>query len=89
MYYDFSDGTTDVTRTVHFGVPDPFQVEAYTRVLKGQLDFADVVFPASSRTSYNDIDILARRYVLHVIFLIPEDSNVTVKKFAIIINNTN
>ncbi|KAK4322354.1 hypothetical protein Pmani_006911 [Petrolisthes manimaculis] len=57
----FLDGTTDVTRTMHFGDPDPFQIEAYTRVLKGQLDFADVVFPASSRTAYYDIDILARR----------------------------
>lgn len=70
-----------MTRTVHFGVPDPFQVEAYTRVLKGQLDFADVVFPASSRTSYYDIDILARRYVLHVMFLIVENSHATVYIF--------
>ncbi|MPC12804.1 Xaa-Pro aminopeptidase 2 [Portunus trituberculatus] len=56
------DGTTDVTRTVHFGSPTQQQVEAYTRVLQGQLDFADVVFPANSGTSLGDIEILARNY---------------------------
>lgn len=31
----FRDGTTDVTRTVHFGEPSAQEVEAATRVLKG------------------------------------------------------
>ncbi|TMW41404.1 hypothetical protein DOY81_013516, partial [Sarcophaga bullata] len=33
----YLDGTTDVTRTVHFGNPTDFERECYTRVLKGQL----------------------------------------------------
>ena len=30
----YIDGTTDVTRTVHFGTPTAHQKECYTRVLK-------------------------------------------------------
>lgn len=33
----YFDGTTDVTRTFHFGQPTEFQKEAFTRVLKGQI----------------------------------------------------
>ncbi|XP_063859431.1 xaa-Pro aminopeptidase 1-like isoform X2 [Scylla paramamosain] len=62
----FLDGTTDVTRTVHFGSPTLQQVEAYTRVLQGQLDFADVVFPANSGISLTDIEILARKPLYQV-----------------------
>ena len=31
----YRDGTTDVTRTMHFGEPTDFEKEAFTRVLKG------------------------------------------------------
>ncbi|KAJ8933717.1 hypothetical protein NQ314_013847 [Rhamnusium bicolor] len=31
----YKDGTTDVTRTLHFGTPTEFEKECYTRVLKG------------------------------------------------------
>ncbi|XP_063592156.1 xaa-Pro aminopeptidase 1-like [Penaeus indicus] len=55
----YKDGTTDVTRTLHFGVPTSFQIEAYTRVLMGAMDFASMVFPVGF--SLGDIDILARR----------------------------
>ncbi|KAG0724312.1 Xaa-Pro aminopeptidase 1 [Chionoecetes opilio] len=44
----FMDGTTDVTRTVHFGTPTAQQVRAYTRVLQGQMEFASIVFPAGT-----------------------------------------
>lgn len=54
------DGTTDVTRTMHYGEPTPFQVEAYTRVLMGAIDLASLVFPEG--TGDSDVDILARRY---------------------------
>jgi Xaa-Pro aminopeptidase len=30
-------GTTDITRTVHFGTPSEFEKEIYTRVLVGNL----------------------------------------------------
>ncbi len=29
------DGTTDVTRTLHFGTPSQHEKECFTRVLKG------------------------------------------------------
>ena len=40
----FSDGTTDVTRTFHFGTPTSFEKEAYTRVLMGAIDLACAVW---------------------------------------------
>ena len=45
------DGTTDVTRTFHFGTPTDFQCEAYTRVLKGQLTLGSTIFPAKVKVS--------------------------------------
>ncbi|MPD03154.1 Xaa-Pro aminopeptidase 2 [Portunus trituberculatus] len=54
-----TDGTTDVTRTMHYGTPTPMQVEAYTRVLMGAIDLATLVFPEG--TGDTDVDILARR----------------------------
>jgi len=41
----YKDGTTDVTRTVHFGNPTRFQKECFTRVLKGQIRLATAKFP--------------------------------------------
>ena len=41
----YKDGTTDVTRTLHFGSPKPFEKECFTRVLKGQIKVATAVFP--------------------------------------------
>ncbi len=40
----YLDGTTDVTRTFHFGQPTAFMREAYTRVLMGAIDLARAVF---------------------------------------------
>lgn len=34
----YLDGTTDVTRTFHFGKPTPEEKDAFTRVLLGNLD---------------------------------------------------
>lgn len=45
----YLDGTTDVTRTWHFGNPTEFEKECYTRVLKGQIKLATSVFPAKIR----------------------------------------
>ncbi|TPX77230.1 hypothetical protein CcCBS67573_g01472 [Chytriomyces confervae] len=54
----YLDGTTDVTRTHHFGTPTAFEVEAYTRVLKGHIQIDMAVFPAG--TNGYVLDILAR-----------------------------
>ncbi|XP_008548321.1 xaa-Pro aminopeptidase ApepP [Microplitis demolitor] len=56
QYYD---GTTDVTRTFHFGTPTSFQREAFTRVFKGQTAVATAVFPMMIKGNY--LDILARK----------------------------
>ena len=58
------DGTTDITRTGHFGGKEPtaFQKEAYTRVLMGNLDLERVVWPSAPKYTYagKDFDYLAR-----------------------------
>ncbi|RZF34173.1 hypothetical protein LSTR_LSTR003583 [Laodelphax striatellus] len=41
----YKDGTTDVTRTLHFGTPSQFEKECFTRVYKGQIAIATSVFP--------------------------------------------
>ncbi|KAI5758069.1 XPNPEP2 [Gulo gulo luscus] len=53
------DGTTDITRTIHWGTPSAFQKEAYTRVLIGNIDLSRLVFPAS--TSGRVMEVFARR----------------------------
>ncbi|XP_064603094.1 xaa-Pro aminopeptidase 1-like isoform X2 [Liolophura sinensis] len=42
----YLDGTTDVTRTFHFGTPTDFEKEAYTLVLMGAIDLALLKWPA-------------------------------------------
>jgi len=61
----YLDGTTDITRTTHFGgkAPTAFQKEAYTRVLLGTLDVERVVWPKNSRFAGKDFDILARKHL--------------------------
>ncbi|XP_049771158.1 xaa-Pro aminopeptidase 1-like [Schistocerca cancellata] len=54
----YLDGTTDVTRTLHFGEPTDFQKEVYTRVLIGSIQMASLIFPEDVQTS--NIDVLAR-----------------------------
>ncbi|XP_053846539.1 xaa-Pro aminopeptidase 2 isoform X3 [Vidua macroura] len=44
----YLDGTTDITRTVHWGEPTPLQKEAYTRVLMGNIDLSRLVFPSNT-----------------------------------------
>lgn len=41
----YKDGTTDITRTVHFGSPSAIECETFTRVLKGHIALAQAVFP--------------------------------------------
>ncbi|KAG6808310.1 hypothetical protein H0H92_004561 [Tricholoma furcatifolium] len=55
----FLDGTTDVTRTWHFGTPTDEEKRAFTRVLQGHIAIDTAVFP-SGTTGYI-IDSWARR----------------------------
>ena len=41
----YLDGTTDVTRTLHFGTPTSDQRRAFTRVLQGHIAIDTAVFP--------------------------------------------
>ena len=59
----YLDGTTDTTRTVHFGEPSDWEKECYTRVLLGNLDLVRVVWPKWSNLSGNEIELLARRHL--------------------------
>ncbi|PIK53710.1 putative xaa-Pro aminopeptidase 1 isoform X1 [Apostichopus japonicus] len=55
----FRDGTTDVTRTMHFGAPTQHQKECTTRVLKGVIALATSVFPNGTKGSR--LDSFARK----------------------------
>ncbi|NXD86319.1 XPP2 aminopeptidase, partial [Halcyon senegalensis] len=55
----YLDGTTDITRTVHWGVPTPLQKEAYTRVLMGNIDLSRLIFPPN--TAGGTVESFARR----------------------------
>ncbi|KAJ8314761.1 hypothetical protein KUTeg_006911 [Tegillarca granosa] len=44
--YKQMDGTTDVTRTFHFGIPTQYEKECYTRVLMGHIDLARLQWPS-------------------------------------------
>jgi len=54
----YLDGTTDITRTVHFGKPSEHQKSCYTAVLKGHIALDSAVFP--NGTTGHSLDILAR-----------------------------
>ena len=54
----YLDGTTDVTRTVHFGTPSAHMKRCYTAVLQGHIALATAVFPEG--TIGSRIDCLAR-----------------------------
>lgn len=54
----YLDGTTDITRTFHFGEPTDFEVEAYTRVLMGAIDVMNMVFP--DNVDGTILDVIAR-----------------------------
>ncbi|MDR0385443.1 MAG: aminopeptidase P family protein [Prevotellaceae bacterium] len=54
-------GTTDITRTLHFGNPASEEKENYTLTLKGMINLSMAVFPAGTRGS--QLDILARKFL--------------------------
>jgi len=57
----YKDGTTDVTRTVHYGEPTAEQRRLFTRVLQGHLGLASAVFPEG--TPGLMLDTLARQHL--------------------------
>lgn len=60
----FLDGTTDVTRTLHFGTPSVYQKECFTRVVKGHIALGCVTFP--KKMTGNMLDTLARKHLWDV-----------------------
>ena len=57
----YPDGTTDITRTVAIGTPSAEMRDRFTRVLKGHIALARVVFPQGTRGS--QLDVLARQFL--------------------------
>ncbi|KAL2818455.1 hypothetical protein BDW59DRAFT_175187 [Aspergillus cavernicola] len=57
----YLDGTTDVTRTFHFGQPTELEKKAFTLVLKGLIGLDSAVFPKG--TSGFALDVLARQHL--------------------------
>lgn len=57
----YLDGTTDVTRTFHFGQPSELEKKAFTLVLKGVIALDSAVFPKG--TSGFALDVLARQHL--------------------------
>lgn len=57
----YRDGTTDTTRTLHFGQPTEAEIEAFTLVLKGHIALDRAVFPKG--TTGFALDGLARQHL--------------------------
>lgn len=57
----FLDGTTDTTRTLHFGTPTAKEKQANTLVLKGNIALDSAVFPKG--TTGFALDCLARQFL--------------------------
>lgn len=57
----YSDGTTDITRTVIIGEPTEEHRRMFTLVLKGHIALAQAVFPKG--TSGIQLDVLARQFL--------------------------
>ncbi|KAG5645493.1 hypothetical protein DXG03_005901 [Asterophora parasitica] len=60
----FLDGTTDVTRTWHFGIPTDEEKRAFTRVLQGHIAIDTAIFPTGPhgigvRIAYNNTPLKA------------------------------
>ncbi|XP_012873055.1 PREDICTED: xaa-Pro aminopeptidase 1 [Dipodomys ordii] len=45
----YKDGTTDVTRTMHFGMPTAYEKECFTYVLKGHIAVSAAIFPTGTK----------------------------------------
>nr|CAD7412463.1 unnamed protein product [Timema poppensis] len=54
----FPDGTTDVTRTMHYGTPTNLEREIYTNLLMGCINLASTKFPEGQ--TLNTLEVLIR-----------------------------
>jgi Xaa-Pro aminopeptidase len=66
----YFDGTTDTTRTLHFGEPTEMEKKAYTLVLKGNIALDVAVFPKG--TSGFALDTLARQFLWVSLIFFPQ-----------------
>lgn len=57
----YMDGTTDITRTLHYGNPSDKEKEMYTRVLLGNLSLERLTFRPGE--IFNHIDYVARSFL--------------------------
>ncbi len=57
----YTQGTTDITRTVALGTPTAEQKHDFTLVIKGNIALASAKFPKGTRGS--QLDVLARQYL--------------------------
>ena len=57
----YFDGTTDVTRTIHFSNPTQEEIDSFTKVLKGHINLACAKFPSGTKGDH--IDSLARKFL--------------------------
>ena len=60
----FIDGTTDVTRTLHYGTPSEEQRTIYTHLLMGCINIASTIFPEGQTLQTMEILIRAPLYSL-------------------------
>ncbi|KAG2340928.1 Creatinase/aminopeptidase [Suillus weaverae] len=58
----YLDGTTDVTRTLHFGTPTNEEKRAFTRVLQGHISIDTAVFPIGTSVHFALFLIAQSRY---------------------------
>ncbi|AJC49156.1 aminopeptidase P family protein [Allofrancisella guangzhouensis] len=59
----YKEGTTDITRVLHFGRPTIEHKRYYTLVLKGHLALGRAIFPKG--TTGSQLDVLAREHLWH------------------------
>ena len=63
----YKEGTTDITRTVHYGNPTKKEKEMYTRVLLGNLSLERLIFKNGKKL--RDLDAVPRSYL----YMVAED----------------
>ena len=63
----YKEGTTDITRTVHYGNPTKKEKEMYTRVLLGNLSLERLIFKNGKKLK--DLDAVPRAYL----YMVAED----------------
>ena len=59
----YLDGTTDVTRTFHYGEPTEDQVKRYTDVLMGAIELARIIVPENTQDTA--VDLATRQFLFN------------------------